>query len=383
MAIVALFQPPRWVSILLLLGALALTIWSATIAYRQQRHEAAERAEAWEATLETALPAGLRRVRQTNPYEATLVAPASRARRYPPPAGESRPPYVEREADPDIEKALADPDVRALLVQGPPHAGKGRSTFEAVARAMPDHWLVVPGGFEGLQVVRSLRPPCPPGEPVLLWLDELRDFVRLGGLPSAWVDRWVRTPDLKLVALATDRDLAALARDGEIHQPLRDALAQFGGLQNAVGLAGRHSDREWDQIRRLYPQEEVRESLGEYFVTSERHLEWLQAAERTCPEAFLVVWSCAVAQHELGTSWVEAEAVRVVFHLCRRLRPSTERLTMEQFDAGVEHATAEPRESGRSAPLRQRTDERPDGEKTLYSTPRYLVEHVVEELSPS
>jgi hypothetical protein len=104
-AVVALFQPPRWVSILLLLGALALTLLSAALAYRQQRRDAAEQAAAWEATLETALPAGLRLVRQTNPYEALLVAPASRALRHMRP-DEPRPPYVERDADVDINKGL-------------------------------------------------------------------------------------------------------------------------------------------------------------------------------------------------------------------------------------------------------------------------------------
>jgi hypothetical protein len=217
--IVALAQPTRWVTALLVLGALTLTLWGAVLAYRQQRREALERAAAWKATVETALPVGLGRVRDTNPYEATLVESASRAERYMRP-GDLRPPYVERKQDPEIERALADPDKHVVLVQGSPRSGKGRSVFEAITRTMPGHWLVVPGGFEGLEVLRSPWPPCPPGEPVLLWLNELRDFVRPGGLPSAWLDRWAQTAHLKLVALARDGDYADLGREGEVHQGL-------------------------------------------------------------------------------------------------------------------------------------------------------------------
>jgi hypothetical protein len=383
--IIGLLHPPRWLSALLVLGALGLTVWGALLSYRREQVEEQERLAAQkaarDAALDVALPAGLRTVADTDPYQATLVERSLRAERYG--RGGERPPYVERDDDDEIRRALLNPAKRLVLLQGPPRAGKGRSMFEAVAGTIPDHWLVIPGSFDDLKVLGDPWSPCPPGANVVLWLNDLRDFVRPGGLPSGWLDRWAQTATLKVVALGVDEQLEELRRPGEIHQGLRDTLARFeySRCAESIDLAGWHSDRERGEILRLYPEERVRTSLGDHLVTADRHLERLRAAKRSRPAAYHVVASCALAQHLTRQSRVDQTLVRSIFRAAGGTRPLTRGPTMEDFETGIRCMTAGfHRYGGWYAPLLQ---QHPRGTAIAYSTPHYVVEEVLRELFES
>lgn len=383
--IIGLLHPPHWLSALLVIGALGLTVWGALLGYRREQTEEQERLAAQkaarDAALDVALPAGLRTVADTDPYQAALVERTSRAERLRRP--DRRPPYVERDEDDEIRRALLDPAKRFVLVQGVSRAGKGRSMFEAVAGTIPDHWLVIPGCFEDLKVLGDPWSPCPPGAKVVLWLNDLRDFVRPGGLPSSWLDRWAQTAALKVVALGVDEQLEEIRGPGEIHQGLRDTLARFESTQCAVSipLAGRHSDRERGEILRLYPEERVRTSLGDHLVTADRHLERLRAAKRDRPAVYHVVASCALAQHLTRQSRVDQALVRSIFQAARGTRPLSRGLTMEDFETGIAYATAGFHlYGGWYAPLLQQYRR---GMAIGYSTPHYVVEEILRELFES
>jgi tetratricopeptide (TPR) repeat protein len=371
-AVAALFSPPRWLSVLLVTSVLVPTMASAVLVYLEQRRRDREREADRRAAIQMALPRGLDRVRRTDPYP-DLVLRTSRAVPYQR-RGQPRPPYVGRDVDDPMRAAFADPGTRIVVVRGDPSVGKGRTTFEAVRWALPNHWLLAPSRFEGLATLWNRWPPQPRKGLVLLWLDDLRNFARPGGLPSDWVLQWVtHEPEVKLVALVRGNEL--VDGEGELYQAVRDTLARLEERPETkkFSIEAYHSDLEWAEVKRLYDGEEVQRCLGDHLVTADRHIERFKASRGQQPNEFLVVWACAVAQHLLRQRWVSLAQVAAVYQVGLNRWPFTLHLTMNDFMPGIYFATKEFR-STFVPPLQ----ERPTRMTTWYSAPHYLVEHVVE-----
>ena len=83
------------------------------------------------------------------------------------------PSYIGRDVDQQLRLALgrANRNGGFLLVTGGPAAGKTRSTFEAVANALPDWWLVRP--YDAEQLVSLAKAP---DQNTVVWLDELQRY---------------------------------------------------------------------------------------------------------------------------------------------------------------------------------------------------------------
>jgi tetratricopeptide (TPR) repeat protein len=379
-AVVSLFHPSTGVSLALLLGSQAFTVGSWALGVIDEEVDRRAKEDEEQHKLDMGLWAAPRTVHFTNPYRAGVVRDSKRAMDHLRP-GDEYPPYVAREVDEWLRRALTDDTTRRILVGGMPRVGKGRSTFEAAASAVPDHWLVVPRHFQGLDWFRHLRPPCPKGAPVLLWLDDLELFVRPGGLPAAWLDGWAAaTPEVRVVALMrTDRlpELTGPEPD-ELRRPLQDALARFrqAGIATALTVPRDHTTDERVDIERLYAGERLSrgKALGDHLVTVDEHLQRFCSSEHSRPEGFLVVWACAVAQHLLRKPEVSAPMLADVYQQGLGRRPTTRRLTMDQFDAGVRFATAAFGD-GIDGMLTSR-----EAGTTWYGAPDYLVAYVVERL---
>jgi tetratricopeptide (TPR) repeat protein len=380
-AVVALLDPSRTTTLVLMLGTNGLVVLSGVLVFHKGRVE--DRAELAEEKrkLNDGLMTDPRTVHFTDPYQARIVRHSRRALAYKA-KQDPRPPYVPREVDATLRAALKNKDRPTLLVVGMPRVGKGRSTFEAAVAELPNHWLVVPRTQDGLEWFQDLRPPCPDDAPVLLWLDELELFIRPGGLGPRLLEAWASaTPEVKVVGVVRAAQLDELRRPGEIHQPLRDTLARF--LQahrwEPLTVSGDHTPDEWGEISRRYGGEEVKASLGDHLVSADVHLDRFRESEEACPPGFLVVWACALAQDLLREREISEHLLRRLFAVMRRLRRSTRDLPLDRFAEGAEFATAEfssqdPRDMFTGLLSRR------DSAVTWYSAPHYLVEYVRDHL---
>jgi Tetratricopeptide repeat len=349
-AIVALFHPVWAVSRLLLGGSQALALGSAILGYVEQLHHDRTQMTSAERGLAEGLLTRPRTLLLTDPCRAGVVQESRCARRFQHPV-DAPPPAVCHEVHGPLRAAFADAATRRILVDGMAPVGKDCSTFEAAAAAAPNHWLVAPRSFRGLRWFRDPRPPCPDDAPVLFWLDDLRLFVRPAGLPSQWLEEWANPASkIKVVGLARTDQLDDLCRPGEVHQPLRDVLARFREVGPGVSLT----------VRRSHDHEECAEVA--------RHIDRLRNSEQTCPAGFLVVWACALAQHLLREREISEAQLVEVYQLGLGRRPSTRRLTIDQFEVGVGFAV--------TGLLRVRNS----SGMAWYSAPQHLVEYVVEHL---
>jgi KAP family P-loop domain len=169
--------------------------------------------------------AEIRTVRDTEP-RAVLMFPGA--------AGELQP-YLPRDVDAELDKALAKPSF-VLLVHG--HAaGTRRTAYEALVRNLPNAVLVVDPEFD------ELNNFDPDGEAVV-WIDrllsddgvELRQLERLNGWWSAGKRRWVLT----------------IVREGDVDQPLIKHLAAYLAT-DLVRISDQLSERERTAAAALFP----------------------------------------------------------------------------------------------------------------------------------
>jgi tetratricopeptide (TPR) repeat protein len=164
----------------------------------------------------------------------------------------------------------------------------------------------------------------------------------------------------------------------ELRRPLQDALARFrqAGIATEVTVPVDHTTDERVEIERLYAGERLSRgrALGDHLVTVDEHLQRFCSSEHGRPEGFLAVWACAVAQHLLRKPEVSAPMLADVYQEGLGRRPTTRRLRMDQFEAGVRFATATFGD-GIDGMLTRR-----EAGTTWYGAPDYLVAYVVEHL---
>ena len=226
------FDPRPVITALLSVGVAAL---GALLAHRQS------------ATTATRCQAHLRRLLAVNPDErpafvdaiALGVFPAVRRRGRPPP-------YVPREIDKELQKALAAGT--SVVVTGPPLAGKTRSALQAARDATPDAAIIAPRGPEELKELLVADPQLQVTQRRrILWLDDLPQYAESLDQPA--IDRLpLYFPSPK--SARTDRGgkdqltVVATVRDDE----WTAMLASTGAAgQLARGLADRASVHQLPQ----------------------------------------------------------------------------------------------------------------------------------------
>ena len=169
-------------------------------------------------------------------------------------------PYVPRDDDEGLDALIAS--ANAVLLTGPPLAGKSRSAYEALRRIEPDDLLVAPrdpGSLLGLieaeeSFFDSIR------KPAVLWLDDLQDYVN-AGLTAHLLTPLVRTePRLSLLAtIRADQLGTLLSAPGQPGHAMRE-LRDFFEL---VELPARASEGEKRRFADLYPGRRMTGGIGE------------------------------------------------------------------------------------------------------------------------
>jgi tetratricopeptide (TPR) repeat protein len=94
--------------------------------------------------------------------------------------------YIERDIDHRlgacITDALDSEKTRLIVIAGPSKAGKTRTLFEVTRSVAPEALLVAPRSFESIEaLVKPGAIPSRRSGSLVLWLDDLEQFVRVGG----------------------------------------------------------------------------------------------------------------------------------------------------------------------------------------------------------
>ena len=187
---------------------------------------------------------------------------------------ERRQPYVEREVDPELRRALRG--ARFVLVYGAPRSGKTRTAAEATSAVLGDAPVLLARDAEGLRVLLDLKPPLA-GEQAVLWLDSLERFRGVldakildwlaatherSGADRERADAWPAITVVATIREATwDRLLGADGEDGEFAKAVA-ARAQAFELQAALRRTEKKS------AKRLYPGAELSGGIGAALAAS-------------------------------------------------------------------------------------------------------------------
>ena len=182
----------------------------------------------------------------------------------------NRHPYVPRDRDGDLDRALVE-DLFVLVV-GPSKAGKSRTAFEAACRVLPGAAMFVPDpGKRAVQVLdEDLENIGLDDRPLLIWLDDLDRYLTTdGGLtrdssPASRNDgRLPGSPGLTVLATLTTTKREQLRREagGELDR----AADQLIDSAKELHLDNELSDQERIDAQARYPTEnfEGRVGIGE------------------------------------------------------------------------------------------------------------------------
>jgi tetratricopeptide (TPR) repeat protein len=241
--------------------------------------------------------------------------------------------YVRRDVDERLRAHL----VRAgdgsgpvlVCLHGPSKAGKSRSILAALKRELPDALLVAPDRTRAnLQTIldhRELQRMAQGGDRrIVLWLDDLEGFVRLGdhGLDKR------RLEDLEsevrgLVVAATSGGRGLIAHGDEERSRLQQPLGELldAGVREPL-LAGL-SAGERAGLADVVPADlasEMSAGLGEVAVSGRKLVEILVneshpgvSAGRPCPEGAALAWAAITAFRLGATDPLSDELLRVLF----------------------------------------------------------------------
>jgi hypothetical protein len=173
------------------LVVLGLTVLGALVAIAaiaaQLRSDRRRRQRAWERLLDIAplRSGGLPKMSDVNPYHIGVSLSKYTDE-------EVRPPYIPRDLDIEIDKALATETF--VVIIGDSKAGKSRTAYEAAARRLPDHAMLVPRGDSGA-LTKLFEPDMGAyltRRPILLWLDDIDRYFGADGLSLGLLDRLSR-----------------------------------------------------------------------------------------------------------------------------------------------------------------------------------------------
>ena len=164
------------IAVFAVLGAVAVAI----LTTREQSAEAREEEEAAARERAERLRVPIRPLGQVSPYEVGVDPEEISVG-----DGSHSAPYVPRERDEQLRQTLTQARERSepslIVVSGPSKAGKSRTLFAAASAVLSDAVLIAPHNAASLSDLLKPGglPTLEPG-PVVLWLDDLEDFVRIG-----------------------------------------------------------------------------------------------------------------------------------------------------------------------------------------------------------
>jgi tetratricopeptide (TPR) repeat protein len=289
--------------------------------------------------------------------------------------------YAQRDIDRKLREHVANArhgrGPALVCVHGPSKAGKSRTMFEALRAEMPQAALVAPADArESVQTILDQGVLVEAADRhdglVVLWLDDLEGFVRIGrrGVDANGIARVKReVPGLVVIATAGGRGAEARSAtgDSEIFEPL-ETLMHSGVTEHLLPLPTSPAER--DALHAIVPTalaaKMEERGLGAVAVSgerlvdilvSERHPRW--SGGKPCPEGAALTRS-AIDAYRLGVSEpIPADVLRRLFR-CHTATPTTAR-----FDRALEWATTPL--YGNIAPMH--------GDDTALSPYDYLVQH--------
>jgi tetratricopeptide (TPR) repeat protein len=260
--------------------------------------------------------------------------------------------YVHREVDARLREHLArarDGQGPALVcLHGPSKAGKSRSMLEAIQAALPGAALVMPDRTrENLKTVVDCevlqQAAGSDGGVVVLWLDDLEGFVRLGnsGLdPNGLVDLKRKLPTLVVAATAGGRGLVTSSEPGKLHAPLNDLLAAAAREDLLAGLTTAGERKALAAVVSPELAEEMQDGLGAVAVSGAQLVGILVSqfhprdeGGQRCAEGAALTWA-AIAAYRLGVTEPIAEDVLRRLFACYTTTP-----TDAAFEAALQWAT--------------------------------------------
>lgn len=276
----------------------------------------------------------LRLVRDTDPYQLLGVFRSTIAQRSAMSGG--RPPYVERDIDGDIRRALRSS--RLLVLTGLSKAGKSRTAFEAAYHVHGDRSLIVPrapvtrldAGAPRQPLVAMAEKPLLGGIPAVLWLDKAESHMLNGNLTLDIVGELCdRFSALVIIAIITKQDLDSLLLTPGMTSMLTDLLEDSG--TTVKYLKPELSERELRKAVEQYPSDGNQPGfsrLGEFFSAWDRLFEKYEEREASNRAGAAVI--------RAALDWQRAGATRPITY--RELFDLTV-LYLAEIDVGLDLTT--------------------------------------------
>ncbi|MFP2926354.1 tetratricopeptide repeat protein [Pyxidicoccus sp. 3LG] len=277
------------------------------------------------------------RAQDVDPYHLMGVTESELARHYA--QGDTRPPYVMRDADAELDRALTTSDL--VLLVGHSKSGKSRAAFEAALRLYPKSPLIIPADRESLAELSHIEPPLEwAPDPAIVWLDDLQRFLGPNGLSVSVLNRLTQERGrVKLLATMTSKRYEDYLRStSDVEKELVLLLRRF----RQVRIESELSLSEAQRAQALYPnepREKLVDGLGEHLVAAHELWNKYDTAKATFPQGHALVraaidWRRAGLQRPIPESTLQRLAARYI----QFLRLSHVDLTPESFEEGLRWA---------------------------------------------
>ncbi|MEU4205232.1 tetratricopeptide repeat protein [Streptomyces sp. NPDC026294] len=209
------------------------------------------------------------------------------------------PPYVPRlREDRALDEALLTRPF--VLLAGDAKAGKSRTLVESLRRVLPHGTrLIVPGPAPSAPGGIAALPLPTGGDGAVLWLDDIDEYLRPGGLDTKVLDAYrSMRPPVRVVATITSEWLGRiLTPKGEVNRAARQVLER---APQPVLLPRLLRQEDLADARRLYPDEDFTDrGIGELMVAAPLVEARFNGGRAGCPEGWAVVLAAA-DWHRMG-----------------------------------------------------------------------------------
>jgi Tfp pilus assembly protein PilF len=317
-------------------------------AAREEERAAAEAQAAWEQRCRSLLALWpLPKVEDADPY-AIGVFYSRRAEGYR--GARQRPPYVPRALDEELAGLFGAQ--RLILVKGQSRAGKSRTAFEVAARELAGWRLLIPKDRAALAALADLDPLPGQGEKVLVWLDDLDEYLAVEGghgLDAGLLDRWAgcEPPVVVLATIRLEEYIRLTETRGQVSRHVQRLLNRFAPGALTLPVTFRHPS-EQAAIAELYPNEQMVGGLAEHLAAVHELVDRLEVGQATVPEgAGLVLAAVDCRRAGLTRPIAKADLAALLPLYLRRLRP-LKPFQDADVETGLDWAT---HEVGRTAAL--------------------------------
>ena len=180
-----------------------------------------------------------------DPYMLGVLRPRT-------PAADGVGPYIPRSVDEPLGRALSKRGF--VLLIGEARAGKSRTAYEAVLRALPEQKLLIPYGGDALP--SAVADPALRADEAVWWLDDLGRF--LPKLDGPALDELLNGDHLVVSSVRADTWDALLEADGDAGEQARALLAGA----HTIRMPAEHTPDELSEAARLYPDVDMTRGIG-------------------------------------------------------------------------------------------------------------------------